>query len=162
MAPFDRMQGRITRHILVDIDRSRGPENLHAGHLHGLPQAKRQGQFVLREVTPASVHRLPEHLIASMHAHFGTNAVTVAFRPAQVHPQVMRLTRRVVAKQECRTLVLAHQNIQIAIAIVIGIGSTAAYQELIQAAPGWWHNFRKPASTKIAEELRWLGTGSMA
>ena len=82
--------------------------------------------------------------------------------PTQVHPQVMRLTRRVVAQQECRPLVLAHQNIQIAIAIVIGIGSTAAYQELIQAAPGWRHNFRKPASAEITEELRRLGAGSMA
>src|SRR5207244_6265864 len=107
-------------------------------------------------------HHLPEHLIVSMHAHFGTNAVTVAFRAAQVHPQVMRLSRRVVAQQECRPLVLAHQDIQIAIAIVIGIGGTAAYQALIQAAPGWRHNFRKPASAKITEELWWLGTGSMA
>ena len=60
------------------------------------------------------------------------------------------------------TLVLAHQDIQIAIAIVIGIGGPTAYQELIQAAPGWWHNFRKLASAEIAEELRWLGTGNMA
>ena len=80
----------------------------------------------------------------------------------QVHPQVMCLTRRIVTQQECRTLVLAHQDIQITIAIVVGIGGTAAYQELIQAAPGWRHGFGKPASAEIAEELRWLGTGDMA
>ena len=97
-----------------------------------------------------------------MHAHFGTNAVTVAPGPPQVYPQVMRLTRRVVAQQEGWTLVLAHQDIQIAIAIVIGIGSPTAYQELIQTTPGWWHNFHKLASAEIAEELRWLGTGNMA
>src|SRR5262249_53877591 len=137
-------------------------DNLHADHTRGLPQAKCQGQFVLRVVTPASVHRLPEHLIVSMHAHFGTNTVTVTLCPTQVHSQVMCLTRCVVAQQECRPLVLAHQDIQIAIAIVISIGGTAAYQELIQATPGWRHNFHKSASAKIAKELRWLGAGSMA
>ena len=75
------MQGRIPRHILVDIDGAGGPDNLHAGHVCGLLQAKGQGQFVLRVVTPAGTHHLPEHLIASLHAHFGTNAVTVALVP---------------------------------------------------------------------------------
>jgi hypothetical protein len=74
----------------------------------------------------------------------------------------MRLTWRVVAQQEGRALVLAHQDIQIAIAIVIAIGSAAAYQELIQTATGWRHNFHKLASAEIAEELRWLGTGNVA
>src|SRR4029450_5098938 len=135
---------------------------LHAGHACGLPQAKSQGQFVLRIVTPAGAHGLPEHLITSIHAHFGTNAVTVALGPPQVYPQVMCLTWRVIAQQECRTLVLAHQDIQVAIAIVIGIGSTAAYQGLIQTAPGWRHKFHKLASAEIAEEPRGLGPGKPA
>jgi hypothetical protein len=109
--PFDRVQGRIPRHILVDINGAGWPDNLHAGHVCGLLQAKSQGQFVLRVVTPAGTYHVPEHLSASLHAHFGTDAVTVAPGPPQVYPQVMRLTRRVVAQQECRTLVLAHQDI---------------------------------------------------
>src|SRR5262249_28473126 len=97
-----------------------------------------------------------------MHAHFGTNAVPVALGSPQVHAQIMCLAWRVVAQQEGRPLVLAHQNIQVAITVVIGISGPAAYQELIQAAPGWWHNFCKPASAEIAKELRWLGARGIA
>ena len=58
-------------------------------------------------------------LLAGLYADFGTNTITVARGPPQVHSQVMRLPWRVVTQQQGRSLVLAHQDIQIAIAIEI-------------------------------------------
>ena len=109
------------------------------------------GEFVLIEAFD-----LPEPALASEDAHLCPQTITITTLPLQMDTQIMTAPWSIIAQEQGRPLILAHQDVEIAVAIVVGIGGPAPNQGTIETAAWHCRNLSKFAIPQILEQLRRL------
>src|SRR5664280_2957013 len=109
-----------------------------AGPLHfqrhggGLSQPRGQRQVAGRTVAGAGAHHIPLLPRSSLYAHHGADSVAIRLRPGQAHVQPVVTVAAIVAIQVRRTVIGGNQNVEIAVAVEIGIGGAARHNRTME------------------------------